>query len=402
VPLKEKLLIQRIRQRAARSGSSAVAGIGDDCAVLRLARGHQTLVTTDFSLEGVHFRREWHPPDSVGHRCLTRGLSDIAAMGGIPHAAFLSLALPPDLPQRWVDGFLAGFLKLADSFSVLLAGGDTAQSPSGILADIVVLGSVPAGKAVLRSGAKPGDLLYVTGTLGSADAALHRLFAGQKLRPRSHPKHFYPQPRLAVGQLLRQKNLASAMIDISDGLSTDLAHLCDESGVGAVVYGEKLPIPSSMLNILAASHGTHVEPAFRLASKRVSSSDLVSQAAEKVARPRGSGRAGLQARVPALHFYDSEPASAGGTKPLSGPFSQSAPLWQDFRLIENDALALALHGGDEYELLFTAPPNRRIPKEIADVPIARIGEIVRGKHVRLATPDGRTQTLKPAGWEHFA
>ena len=147
-------------------------GIGDDCAVLPLPRGHEALVTTDFSLEGVHFRREWHPPDSVGHRCLARGLSDIAAMGGIPRAAFLSLALPPELPQSWVDRFIAGLLKLAAQFSVPLAGGDTAQSPDGILADIVVLGSVPAGKAILRSGARPGDFLYVTGTLGSAVAAL--------------------------------------------------------------------------------------------------------------------------------------------------------------------------------------------------------------------------------------
>ena len=147
--------------------------------MLPLPRGHEALVTTDFSLEGVHFRREWHPPDSVGHRCLARGLSDIAAMGGIPRAAFLSLALPPDLPQSWVDKFIAGLLKLAGRYSVTLAGGDTAQSPDGILADIMVLGSVPAGKAILRSGARPGDFIYVTGTLGSAVAALNQLRDGR-------------------------------------------------------------------------------------------------------------------------------------------------------------------------------------------------------------------------------
>ena len=100
--------------------------------MLRLPRGHEALITTDFSLEGVHFRRDWHPADAIGHRCLTRGLSDIAAMGGIPQAAFLSLALPADLPQKWVDRFISGLLKLADRYSVLLAGGDTAQSPQGI------------------------------------------------------------------------------------------------------------------------------------------------------------------------------------------------------------------------------------------------------------------------------
>ena len=206
MPLKEKLLIERIRRAAAGGNRSLGAGIGDDCAVLALPRGHEALVTTDFSLENVHFRREWHPPDSVGHRCLARGLSDIAAMGGTPRAAFLSLALPAELPQKWVDQFVGGLLKLAKQYSVSLAGGDTAQSPDGILADIVVLGSAPAGKAILRSGAKPGDLLYVTGTLGSSSATLNRLRDGEKLRPGSHPKHFYPAPRIAVGQFLREKS----------------------------------------------------------------------------------------------------------------------------------------------------------------------------------------------------
>ena len=312
MPLKEKSLVERIRRAAATQGQRASQGIGDDCAVLPLPRGHEALVTTDFSLEDVHFRREWHPPDSVGHRCLARGLSDIAAMGGIPRAAFLSLALPDELPQSWVDKFIAGLLKLAAQFSVPLAGGDTAQSPSGILADIVVLGSVPAGKAILRSGARPGDFLYVTGTLGSAAAALNQLRDGESLRPRLHPKHFYPQPRVAVGQFLREKKLASAMIDISDGLSTDLGHVCEESGTGAVVYAEALPV--------------------------------------------AGGKVGL---------------------------------------------TLALHGGDEYELLFTAGPERRIPKQIAGMPVTRIGEILSGKYMRLATADGKTQPLKPAGWEHF-
>src|SRR5438034_8723807 len=155
MPMSEKALIARIRRKAV-PGRSIVTGIGDDSAVLKIPKGHQALVTTDFSLEGVHFRRGWHPPESVGHRCLARGLSDIAAMGGQPLAAFLSLALPRSLPQDWVDRFLRGLLKLAAEFKVSLAGGDTAQSPAGILVDIVVLGSVPKGRALLRSGARPG------------------------------------------------------------------------------------------------------------------------------------------------------------------------------------------------------------------------------------------------------
>src|ERR1035437_11107243 len=131
MPLSERKLIERIaRASRTQDGSKLIAtGIGDDCAVLRVPEGHEMLVTTDFSLEGVHFRREWHPADTVGHRCLTRGLSDIASMGGEPFAAFLSLAVPPDLPQRWVDQFFDGLLNTAKKTGVTLAGGDVAQSP---------------------------------------------------------------------------------------------------------------------------------------------------------------------------------------------------------------------------------------------------------------------------------
>ena len=313
MPAKELELIQRIRRAAARDPEQPGRGIGDDCAVLDMPRGHEVLVTTDFTLEDIHFRRLWHPPDSVGHRCLARGLSDIAAMGGTPRAAFLSLALPAELPQRWVDEFMAGLLKLARRHSVTLAGGDTAQSPAGILADIIVVGAVPAGKAVLRSGAHVGDILYVSGTLGTSVAALQDLRSGKKLRPSAHPRHFYPEPRIVLGQYLRENKLASAMIDTSDGLSTDLRHICAESGVGAIVDAEALP------------------------------------------------------------------ATAG-----------------------KDALQFALHGGEDYELLFTTPANRRVPPQIAGVPITRIGEITRGRQIKLQMPDAKPQPLQPGGWQHFA
>jgi thiamine-monophosphate kinase len=143
MPLPEKALIAGIRGAVRKSKGAVVTGIGDDCAVLRPPDGHEILVTTDFTLERVHFRREWHPPEVVGRRCLTRGLSDIAAMGGQPLAVFLSLALPGKLPQNWVDRFMEGLLALSREFKVPLAGGDTAQSPREILADIIVLGSVP-------------------------------------------------------------------------------------------------------------------------------------------------------------------------------------------------------------------------------------------------------------------
>ena len=251
MPRPERQLIERIRslaQTPKQSRRTVITGIGDDCAVLRPPAGHDLLVTTDFSLEGVHFRREWHPPESVGHRCLTRGLSDIAAMGGEPMAVFLSLAMPGDLAQGWVDRFVRGLVELASRHGVTLAGGDTAQSPGGVLADgvlmdIVVLGSVLRGKALLRSGAKAGDRIYVTGKLGLGGATVRRMYAGEKVRPASARGYFYPEPRLKVGRKLR--GVASAMIDISDGLSTDLSHICEESGVGAVVYGSAVPVAKS-------------------------------------------------------------------------------------------------------------------------------------------------------------
>ena len=324
MPLHEKALIARIRREAKRSGSvlDGGTGIGDDCAVVRIPRGHEALVTTDFSLENTHFRRAWHPPESVGYRCLARGLSDIAAMGGEPLAAFLSLALPRSLPQRWVDGFFRGLLELAAEFKVGLAGGDTAESPGGILAgiilaDIMVLGSVPKGKAVLRSGARPGDGIYVTGELGASAAALKLLYRRKKLRAADFPRHFYPSPRVAVGRLLRKNGVASAMIDISDGLSTDLAHVCEESGVGAEIEAAAIPVAA-------------------------------------IGRPA-----------------------------------------------QQVDLRFALHGGEDYELLFTAPRGKRVPLRIAGVAVSLIGHVIRGRKVFLRDGDGVRRELPAQGWEHF-
>jgi len=339
VPVAEKALIARIRRlaagqagqnlageraRATPSKASLVAGIGDDCAVLRLPSGRECLVTTDFSLEGIHFRRDWHAPESVGHRCLARGLSDIAAMGGDPVAAFLSLALPRNLPQAWVGRFLRGLMGLAEKFGVTLAGGDTAESPSGILADIVVVGTVPKGKAILRSGARPGDRIYVSGELGGSAAALVQLRLQETTRNRKHElnpaqysRHFFPEPRIELGRTLREKRLASAMIDTSDGFSTDLAHICEESGVGAEIEAELIP----------------------------------------------------RARV---------------GKP-----------------VHEVALKLALHGGEDYELLFTAPRDQRVPSRIAGVPITPIGHITRARKIVLRNRHGVAHELKPRGWEHF-
>jgi len=292
--------------------------MGDDCALLRLSAGHEALLTTDFTLENIHFRREWHPAKAVGHRCLARGLSDIAAMGGEPLAAFLSLALPAETPQRWVDEFLRGFLGLARKFGIRLAGGDTAECAGGVAADVVVMGQAPAGAAIRRRGARPGDSIYVTGWLGGAAAALYQLRERGRVEPASAARaYFYPQPRVAVGAWLRRRGLASAMIDLSDGLSTDLAHIGEESGVGAVVSESSIP--------------------------RASSS------------PAGTST---------LHF--------------------------------------ALHGGEDYELLFTARRGQPVPRSVAGVRVTRIGEILREKKVWLMDSHGQRKALLPRGWEHFS
>lgn len=257
-------LLSRIRRRAERGRRPELpVGIGDDCALIRPRGGEDLAVTTDLSVAGRHFRLEWHPPEAVGHRTLARGLSDLAAMGARPVAAFLSLGLPRELTRvggrgqawgrkSWLDGFLDGFFALARAHSTPLAGGDLAESPVAA-ADIVLIGAVRRGRALLRSGARPGDAVYVTGALGGAAAGIARLaqvaeggginrrrLAGRvtaELAP-----HLYPQPRLAQGQWLARRRVATAAMDISDGLSTDLRHICDESGVAAEIDAEALPV----------------------------------------------------------------------------------------------------------------------------------------------------------------
>jgi thiamine-monophosphate kinase len=340
MPFPELRLIENIRTLAGRTAKQPGAnqvlggirkGIGDDCAVLVGSKSHDLLVTTDLCIQDVHFRLDWHPPASVGHRCLARGLSDIAAMGGEPASAFLSLGIPDHLQQKWIDGFFNGFQQLAKRFAVTLAGGDVAANPQGITADIIVLGRVPKGKAILRSGAKPGDWIYVTGILGRSAEVLAALAdRNSKSKPAAFAaSHYFPQPRIKAGQWLREHRAITAMIDISDGLSSDMAHLCAESHVGAVLLREAIPWDRS-------------------------------------------GQRTLDARI------------------------------------EEDSrrLAFALHGGEDYELLFTAPRTQKVPATIAGVRVTRIGEIVRQKRgaapLTIVQADGRAEPLPKGGWEHFS
>lgn len=335
---RERDILKGVRPRAARGAKGGLrVGIGDDAAVLSVRRGEELVITTDFSLEDVHFRRNWHAPEAVGHKCLARGLSDIAAMGARPVAAFVSLAVPRELARgrsgtpSWMDRFYDGLLALAAQWSVPLAGGDLAEAPGGAharaAADIVVVGTVERGRALLRSGARAGDAIYITGTLGGAAAELRALTRSKKRTPAQPPArfrgitkataghpHFFPEPRIGVGRALARRRLAAAAIDISDGLSVDLEHLCEESGLRAEVDAGLLPL----------------------------------------------GRA--------------------------------ATL--------NDAL----HGGDDYELLFTARADARVPRSIGGVPVRRIGRMLRRRssvpRMMLVT-DGLRSEIEPQGWQHF-
>jgi thiamine-monophosphate kinase len=329
----ELSLLRRIRAQAPHSAASGLRlGIGDDCALLGLRSGEEAAVTTDLSIAGRHFRLDWHSPETVGHRTLTRGLSDLAAMGARPIAAFISLGLPRELTfakgraKPWVERFYDGLLALAATHHTPLAGGDLAESPLA-LADIVLIGAVPRGQALLRSGARPGDRLYVTGALGGSAAGLELLGKLATNSCKTTPPalsakqkkalwpHLAPEPRLPQGLWLRQHGAASAAIDLSDGLSTDLTHICEESHVAAEVDATALP----------------------------------------------------------LH--------AGST------------------------MAHALHGGEDYELLFSATPTARVPRVIAGVPVTCIGRILRGRAgcplITLLSENG-PEPLSPQGWEHFS
>jgi thiamine-monophosphate kinase len=320
----EGKLIERVHRRFPRSRNGLPVGIGDDAAVLRPGGRTDWVITADAFLENVHFLRNAHPPQAVGYKALARATSDIAAMGARPRCFFLTLGLPSAATGRWFDDFLEGMARAARRFGLTLAGGDTTRYPAVVIS-LTVLGEIDRGGAILRSGARPGDLLCVSGRLGAAELGLRLVQKKLHLRKRWTTllkKHFYPEPRLALGKWLAAQKCATSMIDTSDGLSTDLGHICKASGVGAAVWASKIPaveIPPALL------------------------------------------RLGL------------------------------------------DPLQLALHGGEDYELLFTVPRKLvgRLPKNAGGVPLAVIGEIKREEKVVLVDAGGQIAPLKPLGWDPF-
>jgi thiamine-monophosphate kinase len=240
----EDKLIQRIAKAAAfKSGRQLTLGIGDDAALLIPRAGFQTILTCDWFLESSHFLRDKHPPESIGWKCLARAISDVAAMGGAPTHFLLSLAIPEAHTGPWLDRFLRGLARAARRFHCQLAGGDTTRSDK-ILINITLVGEIRDDRAVSRSRAKPGDLIYVSGRLGEAEFGLRSLLQGRTVGSQDRlcvKKHLYPEPRLALGQWLAEKRIATSMMDLSDGLSSDLPRLCAASRVGARIDTSKLP-----------------------------------------------------------------------------------------------------------------------------------------------------------------
>jgi thiamine-monophosphate kinase len=329
-------LKERVSQSSSPSQTSLLMGIGDDAAVIRNATGQDTVVTADLLVENVDFRRTTTPPFFLGHKSLAVSLSDIAAMGARPRWALISLGLPEEIWESdFTEKFYEGLLQLARQYDVQLIGGDTSRAPGQIVVDSIVVGECGANKAIKRSGAAPGDKIFVTGSLGGSAAGLRLIERGAHLADQNlgtHEtqaldqlllRHLKPEARVGWGIVLGQEKLATSLIDLSDGLSSDLNHICSESGTGALIESALLPIDAMVVDLC--------------------------------------GRRAL------------------------------------------DPLQLALHGGEDYELLFTVKSVDvpRLPKRVDGVGLTRIGEIREVQDGVKISEGTRVWDLAPGGWKHF-
>ncbi len=220
--------------------------IGDDCAVLPKNSKADLVITTDLLIQDIDFKLEWTTPEFIGHKSLAVSLSDVAAMGAKPVWAMLSIGVPAKIWKTdFVEKFYAGWFALANKFNVELIGGDVSKTPDKIVIDSIAAGETKKGKAILRSGAKAGNLIFLTGELGGAAAGLRLLEKGERYEKSKYKnlllRQLKPNPQTEIGQILGAKNLATSMIDLSDGLIADLNHICRESKVGAKIFSDKIP-----------------------------------------------------------------------------------------------------------------------------------------------------------------
>ena len=261
--LGEHAVIKRIRARVPTPPGWVSTGIGDDAAVLAPERNRSEVITTDSLVEGVHFDRSYVPPEAIGHKALAVNLSDLAAMGAEPRAALLSLVLPASLPVADLDGLIGGLLELAARHGVALVGGNVARSPGPLVVDVTVTGTVKARAVMLRAGAKPGDGLYVSGAIGAAHAGFLALRAGDggEDLDTCRERFLKPEPRLRLGLLLGRNRVASACVDLSDGLADAVHQVAAASRAGIIVFAEDLPIPHEAVQRLSRDGGDPVEAA---------------------------------------------------------------------------------------------------------------------------------------------
>lgn len=250
--LGEFKLIDRIREQASK-GEGVYRGIGDDASVLNLPEGHQLLTSTDLLIEGVHFRHDWTDCEALGHKAVAVNLSDIAAMGGVPRFIYIGLACPDETETSDLNAFLRGALDEAGKYGVSLVGGDTCRSPGPWMISVTIEGSAPKNQAVGRDGAQPGDLVMVSGTLGDSALALQLLSQGQEPQEFLSRRHHQPVAQVELGRLLGENNLASAMIDISDGLAGDLEHILQASQVDALIEETRLPLSDTFRDYAGGS-----------------------------------------------------------------------------------------------------------------------------------------------------
>ncbi|MBM9513900.1 thiamine-phosphate kinase [Desulfogranum marinum] len=331
--MKERDIIQHITNLAPSKGEGVVQGIGDDCAVIEKDDNTVWLLTMDTLVETVHFDRKWHPPELLGRKSISVNVSDVAAMGGKPLFVLLSASLPQSFDQKWFSAFSEGIAQGCRDYGCILIGGDTVCSPEGYSFTVTVIGETAKENVLYRSSASPGDEIWVSGWLGHAAAGLEIFSRGidsnaQEFEPLLNA-HLNPEARTQLGLELGRCGLVSSMMDLSDGMATDLAHLCQRSKVKGEIYADRLPL-SALL---------------------VRATDIL------------------------------------GLSPTM----------------------LALNGGEDYELLFTAPPGAAFTVEqigqACGLDLYRVGHICEGSGVVLLTPDDqnniREQRIAYGGFDHF-